>query len=228
MVLSANFQPYDNMVDTSESTWDSVKVDGCETIFYFGHPLKEYTENKIYLDIQEEYNNLGYKTLMAFDWALQNKEFDFISRINSSTYVNKKELIKYIQELPSENVFAGLKVAASKNNPEWLWGCNFTFSKDVIQKLVVNKNYLDKTLMEDVGISYLATKVGISFMQGKNCTIDKMPIGWRAMCYGSESFEFSNFEDIKKANGQFYFRCKQDYNREIDGFVMQELFKILK
>ncbi len=228
MVLSSNFQPYDKMVETSENTWDSINVDGCETVYYYGHPLKEYTENKIYLDIQETYNNLGYKTLMAFDWALQNKEFDYIARVNASTYVEKKELLNYVKDLKNENIFSGLEVAKSLESDHWIWGPAFIISKDVAQKLVDAKAYLDTNLMEDKGISFLANKLNIPYTQGRMCSIDKMENSWRCLCYGTESIEFTQFSELHKIKDQFFFRCKQDYDRNVDAFVMESLFNVLK
>lgn len=230
LVLSSQYMPYDKMVGTSLETWDSISVEGVETVFYFGNPIKDNTDKFIYFPIVEHYNSIGRKTLEAFEWALENKAFDFIARVNASTFVNKKELIKYIQTLPEEDVFAGLKVDASEYQQQWNWGVQFVFSKDVIQKLVDNKVHLDETLMEDVGISYLANRLKIPYTAGRNCTIDKMSGDkWRAMTYGvGESFEFSDWADIKKSEGQCFFRCKHDPDRDVDKFVMEKLFENLK
>lgn len=228
MVLSSQYMPYDKMVNTSLRTWDSIEVEGVETIFYFGLPKQDNVGEFIYFPIVEHYNSIGLKTLEAFEWALKNKEFDYIARVNSSTYVDKKELIKYIQTLQDKEVFAGLKVDASEYKETWMWGPALTFSKDVVQKLVDNKVHLDEALMEDMGLSYLANRLKIPYTQGRLCSIDKIDNGWRAMGYGSAGFEFTDFDDLKKLDNQFYYRCKQDYDRNQDEFVMNELYKVLK
>lgn len=220
--------PYDKMVGTSLETWNSIPVDGVETVFYFGNPIKDNTDKFIYFPIAEHYNSIGRKTLEAFEWALANKEFDFIARVNSSTYVDKVKLLAYIQTLPDKDLLAGLKVDASEYKDCWLWGPALTFSKDVVHKLVDNKVHLDETLMEDMGLSYLANKLKIPYTQGRLCTIDKINNGWRAMAYGSTGLEFTDFEDLKKIDNQFYYRCKQDYDRDQDAYIMNEIFKILK
>lgn len=228
LILSSQHRPYEQMVNTSLCTWDSIDVEGVETVFYFGHPVTENKGKFIYFPIHEGYNTIGIKTLEAFEWALRNKEFDYIARINSSIYLDKKELIKYIQTLPNENVFAGLKVEASEYKETWNWGPALTFSKDVVKKLVDNKVHLDESLMEDMGISYLANRLKIPYTQGRLCTIDKIDIGWRAMCYGSTGFEFTDFEDLKKLDNQFYYRVKCDWDRNQDAYLMNELYKVLK
>lgn len=228
LVLSSQEHPYKKMMATSLNTWDKIEVDGVESVFYCGMPVQENTDKIIYLPIHESYKVLGAKTLMAFEWALENKEFDYLARVNASTFVDKKELIKYIQTLPGDNVFAGLKVDASEYKEQWHWGPSLTFSKDVIQKLVDNKHYLDDTLMEDMAISYLANKLKIPYTQGRACTIDKTDNGWRLMAYGCTGFEFNDFEDLKKLDNQFYYRVKQDYDRDMDKYLMEKLFQVLK
>lgn len=229
LVLSSQDYPYKKMMSTSLNTWDKIEVEGVESVFYCGHPLQVNTSKIIYFDIPENYNNLGCKTLMAFDWALEHKGFDYIARVNASTFVNKKELIKHIQTLPDKNVFAGLQVAASETTPTWLWGPTFIFSKDVAKKLADNRKHVSRELMEDQGLSYLATTLGIPFTQGVACTIDKMGNGWRLMSYGlGDSFEFTDFEDMKKAKGHFFIRCKHDPDRDVDEYVMNELYKVLE
>ena len=227
LVLSANFPPYYKMRRTSERTWNSIKVEDVETVFYFGNPLPlPQEEGCLYLNIDEGYNNLGKKTLMAFEWALKNKEFDYIARVNSSTYVDKKELLNYVKGFPDDKVFAGLKVIAT---PPWMWGPAFIISKDKVRNLVGLKNHLDASLMEDMGISFLMNSLNCPYIQGKLVSIDKLSTGWQAICYGGgESFNFTDWEDIKKTKGQFFFRVKCDADRNIDEFVMNQLFKHLK
>jgi hypothetical protein len=71
--------------------------------------------------------------------------------------------------------------------------------------------------------------LGIPYMDGRGCSIDNMGDGWRCMMYGyGESFRFTNFEDIVKSKGQYFYRVKQDKDRNIDGQIMHELFKYLR
>lgn len=229
MVVSSQNEPYEQMWVTSRNTWDKDEVEGVETVFYFSEPVNKNTAKEIYFPLRECYHTMGEKTLMAFEWGLANREFDFIARINASTYVNKKELLKYIQTLPENNVFAGMVVDSNNGTPIWCWGPQWVISKDVVQSLVDNKNDLDKSLMEDVGISYLANKIGVQYTNGKAASIDKTDTGWRCIMYGGgDSFVFNEFEDIKKANGQFFYRVKQDGARWADKLLMENLYNILK
>lgn len=225
MVISSQQPPYDKMADTSQETWDSIEVDGVDAIFYFGSPVRPFTDKRIYLGYKEGYHVMSHKTVDAFWWALENKEFDYIARINSSTYVNKKSLLKYAQTLPEENVFNGLIVEGDAYH--WLWGPFFILSKDVVQKYVDNAHLIDHSVMDDMAISKLMHQLGVNPSCGIGCSIDRSGDKWRAICYGTESFEFSQFSDIIKAKDHWAFRVKQDLDRSQDEYIMRELFKNL-
>lgn len=212
------------MHQTSRETWDSVHIDGVETVFYFGEPIRENTDKEVYFPIKEGYNTMGHKLLAAFDWALKNREFDYIARVNSSCYVNKSELLRHVQDQPSNNLFAG---AIVKGEREWLWGGGqFLISKDVVEKVIANRARFNHRLIEDVALSHLVSDLGIEFTDGKSCSINRNGDKWRSIGYGYDSYEFTNFDEIRK-EGVFFYRVKQDLNRDQDEFVMRELFRVL-
>lgn len=226
LIISSQLEPYAKMIQTSLQTWDSINIEGVESIFYCGNPVKENTDKIIYFPLDESYATMGEKTLRAFEWALQNKEFDYIARVNSSCYVNKKELIKYIQNLPDKEVFAGIGV---DSEPKWMWGGGqYIISKDVIELFINNKGLWNHAIMDDVAISYLANELNTPYTNGRACSIDKNSKGWTCLCYGESSIEFIDFADMNKLDNQFFIRVKQDLNRNRDEFIMRELFKNLK
>lgn len=91
MVLSSMKPPYDKIYEAQKETWDSFMVDGVETHYYFG----------------DDYNMMHH----AFKLALKeiwDKDWDFIFRTNSSTYVRKDKLKQFIDTLnPLDNIFEG-------------------------------------------------------------------------------------------------------------------------
>ena len=44
--------------------------------------------------------DIGKKTLSAFDWVDKNLEYDFIFRTNTSSYVEVNNLVKYVENFP--------------------------------------------------------------------------------------------------------------------------------
>ncbi len=226
MVISSQYPPYDKMVDTSESTWGSVQVEGCDAFFYFGNPVKQNLGGRIYFDVNEGYHTMSLKTVEAFKWALATQDFQYLARVNSSTYVKKDSLLNYVQKLPDEKVFDGLVVDGPNS---FVWGPFFILSRDMVELIVAHEHLIDHSVMDDVGLSKLLMKdLGIQPSRGIGCSIDKNGDKWRAICYGTESFEFTDFADIIKAKDHWGFRCKQDLNRDQDEYIMRELFKHFK
>jgi hypothetical protein len=227
LVLSSDFHPYDKMIQTSLQTWDSIEVEGVETVFYCGQSSKPNNGKVIYMPVGNSLLDMGTKCLLAYEWALQSKEFDYVARVNASCYVDKNNLVKFIDDLPETNVFAGVETD-SQNGFRYQWGgASFIISKDVLQKIVDNKHLWRHQYMEDEASSLLVAELGIPFYEGKSGSIDKMPDGWRCISYGGESISFTDFNDLKRLNHHFY-RVKCDKDRSVDAFVMNELFNVLK
>jgi len=228
LAIGCNVRPWDKMFDTSLETWEAVKVEGMETSFYFGNPAKHHLK-AINFDLPETYANMGRKMLSAFEWVLKDKHFDYIARVNSSCYADKKQLIKHVQDLPDKNVLSGIKIDAGNQYPfEWLWGGGqFILSRDVVERIWNSRDLWRHDLMEDVALSHIALSLGIPFTDGKACAIDKTENGWRIIQYGGgESFEFTDFEKMKET-GQHFYRVKQDLDRSRDAYLMHELYKTL-
>lgn len=215
------------MIETSMRTWDSVEVGGVESVFCCGSSDKEDTDKIKYFDVGNGLFDIGKKTVASLEWALKNKEFDYIARTNASCYCDKKNLIKYVQALPETNVFASAPVTVGKDEEPWCWGgASFVISKDVVKGIVDNKTLWRNDLMEDMSMSYIVNKLKVPYTQGKSGSIDKTEDGWHCISYGGETISFKEFNEIKRLNHHFY-RVKCDGNRAQDEFVMRELFKVL-
>ena len=76
LAIGCSVPPWKVMRKTSAETWDSINVTGVETVFYYGNPVMPNTSTEIYFPVTESYYTMGEKMLLAFDWALKNKEFD--------------------------------------------------------------------------------------------------------------------------------------------------------
>ncbi len=227
LVLSSDFYPYNRLMETSMETWDSVDVEGVETIFYCAQSAKESTNKIIYLPVEHDLYNIGRKTLLSLEWALNNKEFDYIARPNANCYVRKQKLFDHVQGLPKSGVFTTLEVTSP---PVWGWGGGQAIiSRDVVEAIVNNKHAWNHMHMEDMAMSQLVLKLGYKFTPAIACSIDRLIGNWRCMSYGGpDSFEFTNFDEIVRAEDHFFFRTKQDYDREKDMEIMRELFKYLR
>lgn len=220
-VISCQQAPYGEMVETSLRTWDSVDVEGCETVYFFGNPQKQNTDKHVYFNIDESLFSMGFKDIEFFKWALKNREWDYLGRVNSSCWVHKQNLVDYCQTLPDKEVFAGLEVVPHG----WVWGGGmFLISRDVIQLIVDNKSQWNHNEMEDMAMSKLVSRLGIKFTPGRACSIDAKGAGWQVMVYGhGAGYDFNNWSEFKLLQGQFWYRVKQDNLRHLEAGIMQEL-----
>ena len=223
-VISCQEFPYGDMIGVSQNTWDSVHVDGCETLFYCGWPQKQNTDKIVYFNIQESLHSMGFKDLLFYDYALKNKEWDYMARVNSSCFVHKQNLVDYCQTLKEKEVFEGLNVVTD-GVIQFTWGGGqFLISRDVIEKIVANKGQWNHTEMEDMAMSKLVMRLGITPQAGRACSIDAKGSGWTCMVYGHGSgFDFAHMTEFKFPEGQYFFRIKQDNLRHLEAGIMHEL-----
>lgn len=227
LVLSHLSPPYANLMRVSRETWDSVDVEGVETVFYLGKVDFPVDSKVLITSAEDTFFNMGRKDLDAFQWALNNKEFDYIARVNSSCYVNKKMLLEYCQTLPTENMMSGVE-AEHPNGIKYLWGgTQYIISRDAIQKIVDHKESWNHEIMEDQAMCLVSKEAGIDWHKAtRSCSIDRGSNGWNLISYGNKSVSFREFSELKN-DEHVFFRIKQDNDRRKDLEIMRELFNNL-
>ena len=229
-VLSVRAAPYGQMIDTSKATWDSIEVPGVETIYYVGEPDSGITDRVLGTPVKEAYKTIGFKNLAAWKWMLENRDFDFMARVNASCFVHKARLYEHCLARPTSGLLVG-SIVQDPNRAPWMWGGHqFVMSRDVIQSLVDNPKVWNHAEIEDVALSHAAADLGIPFVQCQDaCAIDRLSeTDWRVISTNGNNFGFTDWRDASKLDDQVFFRVKRDGARHEDALVMNELFKNLK
>lgn len=229
-VLSSHRPPYAAMIDTSMHTWDAQPVEGTRTVFYCGAPVGGDTERVISFPVDEDYNTISRKNMLAYEWALR-LPWNYMARVNASCYVHKRRLLEHVQTLPDAGVMRGVVAAPTYHcgvTRPFMWGGGqFIMSRDVVAAMVENKELCRHDLMEDVAMSELAQECGFTIDgRGMFSSIDKQDAGtWMALAYNGavESFEFTDFAELSRLTDQFYIRVKHDPDRRVDAEVMRLL-----
>lgn len=219
---------YKALADTQMATWDSVEVEGVETIFYFANANGRTGSNVLCCATADGFFDMGRKTLAAFEYALANRKFDYIFRANASLYVHKPGLLRYIQTQPETNLALG--VGAPHNGNIFLWGPGYLLSRDVVQKVVDAKAGWDHLLMDDVALSMLLDTLGIPLdNRGSLCSVALGKNGYDLTYYGNGyagGAHFASLSEVRELQDQFAFRTKCDSDRTIDVKLMHELFAV--
>lgn len=226
-VLSSGEHPFPLLARTSLGTWDSVVVPGVETMF-FSNRVPEYPK-LVCLDVPESLMTMGRKCLLAYKWALENKQWDYMARVNASCYVRKAMLADYCQSLPGLNLFRGVMTGKADSPDAFMWGgAHYIMSRDVVKLFVDNADKWDHSTMEDVSMTRLARRLGIPLDgTGRAASINKKPDHWLCLCFNGKTggFEFRDFAEMKKLDDQHFIRVKQDGARHLDVHIMNELHK---
>jgi len=240
LVLSMNEDYYNDLANTSMETWDSVDIEGMDTVFYFGQPKasdQKWCNKKIfYTGGDEALTNIGFKNLKVFEAALHNPDWDFIIRANASTYVNKKLVAEYVQDKPTKGLYMGVGAPYTLDGKEfyYAWGPHYLLSRDVVELIVENKDKWNHGLMDDVALGKLMTDLGISLNnKGSMASIDinrnpDKPL-YSLISYNNNDTGGGNLTRLSDLNNFKLpmIRVKQDFNRNLDIELMKNIFKII-
>lgn len=238
LVLSTDKDWYGNLYRASRETWDSQEIEGVETVFYFARYCSlsvDPSDPKVLrTDSDDDFFSMGRKTLAAFEWALVNREFDYVFRANASLYIDKLGLAKYCQDWPEQNLALGVVAECGEFEGEkfpFMWGPGYMLSRDVVQKVVDNAALWNHRMMDDNAISYLLRTIGIPLdNRGSMASIALRNNGYEFTYYengaGGGAFMTDLADLPRRLPDQFAFRVKDDADRDNDVRLMKELHEV--
>ncbi len=230
LVLSALRDPWGSMLQVQRETWDKVEHPDTQTLYYCGKFTgvpPNWTDTFFSPNHGEELEDIAGRTIEAFEHSL-TLEWDFMARSHSSMYVHKRNLVDFIEQNEfGPNTFVGLTV---EGTDPFVWGGGgYIFSRDVIEQFVANKDQFDLSLMEDRGMSKLATELEIPWNGcGRMASVNELQNGeYFVMGYNGDSFNSRDWHDLAKIGDQYYVRVKQDMRRERDLEIFRQLHRYL-
>lgn len=206
LVLSSRNDIYPELRKMQQQTWDSVQVEGVETIYYIGGAggvgLERINDSsqELNLPCSDEYNMMHWK----FKQALLNVDYsdlDFVFKTNASSYINKKLLLQFAETLPKEKCNCGI------DGGHFASGCGVFFSKDCLEILV---NIIDDhpVASEDSLMSSYLNQRGIGVTKGAKRIDITHSQNW-----------------CEVENKCYHYRVKHDYDRTNDMMIMHKLFE---
>jgi len=191
------------MQKAQRETWDSVKVPGVSTVYYYGlNGAIYYKEDgeKLYCPCSEAYNMMHYRHKLATEYVM-DWDWDILFRTNASSYVDKKRLLEFAQSLPLEGCFV------SKGSGI-MSGAGFFLSRDLVKIANVGID-THPTPSEDMYIFTMLNRAGY-------------------ICGDSgDRVEFNHYSDSPEREC-YHYRCKSDTeDRTKDVKAFHKLFKQL-
>ncbi len=152
---------YENLKKIQKETWNNKNFNNHTTFYYsFNENVDKIlcNDTDIIIPGEEGLYNIGKKTLIAFEYILNNFDFDYIYRTNLSSYLNTKLLSKVIEETDPE--YFG--IIGKYNNISYGSGSGYAISKNLTEKVVQFKEQWNHYYIDDVSIGELLSKHGHS------------------------------------------------------------------
>lgn len=147
LCMSCNQERFINEEHIIRKTWGKDilegKYDNIELLFYRGDSDSTYLEKDV-LHLTSDDTLIGtyQKTIDCFKWLVENKEFDYIIRTNTSTYINVDAIQQFLSmEDIDENITCGPYLLINRTNDfiPFCPGFYLIFSKKTIELLINNK-----------------------------------------------------------------------------------------
>lgn len=162
----------------------------------------------IRVDLPELWSNITLKSLAAMKFALENYEFDFLLRVNSTCYLNLASLKHYMSKNPESTLYAG----PIANGKEFVSGWGILLSRESIEVLVNTYTRADQRYFDDEAVGKVLKRVNIS--------PQKLPF---IEIFSSQDLDQISNAEIRKTP---FFRMKFTQNgKRKDDVLMRELHR---
>jgi hypothetical protein len=100
----------------------------------------------------------GFRTLRALEWALENSDFKYLVRITSTCLINEPALIRFIETLPEERVYAGQVNDQLGPTELFMSGAALVLSRDVVANVIAHQNKYHFDVYEDVALGLIISE----------------------------------------------------------------------
>jgi hypothetical protein len=191
-----------------KSTWVKDFSIDSEVLFYKGGLETIRTGHDLLLNCSDTYSDMGIKTLKAFEWVDSNLSYDYIFRTNTSSYVNYKNLIRFLKKIHLEGTdYCGY--IGNYNGIEYVSGSGIILSEHAIKSIISYQSKLDINVVEDVAIGKLLKINKILPTKGKRKDIE-------------------SHKDIRNLESdEYHIRCRLDsfgYSRNLEKYLLNFIY----
>jgi hypothetical protein len=197
LVLGTRFRPYPMLIRAAEATWASVAVPDVEVIFYFGNGGPRESRGHLTLPVPDDFAHIGEKTIVCFEYLLENREFDLVFRTNCSSYVDLANLRSYAAEhARAQGFYAG--TSSTHDGVAFASGSGYFLSRDLVELVVHERDSWNHELLDDVALGLLLSNAG------------QFPVQ-------APRIDYATPRDVAEVDvSQFHFRCKTSSRARLD------------
>jgi hypothetical protein len=187
LVVSSNTYPAKRNSITQKKIFKLEGFDQSRTFWYKSGTKNELNDeqfllnyNDLLINTSDSSLNMGMKTIHAFEWLEDNITYDYVVRPTPSSYLNHKNLKKFITDnlTNQEYVYAG-KIQSTNNKQgekiDFVSGSTLILNRNTIKEIIKNKNLWDHSYWDDVALSLLMRELGITPQTGDRFDIEGNP-----------------------------------------------------
>jgi hypothetical protein len=178
-------------------------------------PIPGKSWKKIVTNIPTDRALINLNTVLAFRHVLENYEFDYLFRTNTSSYVDCSKLLEFLESQPSRGVYGGL-VGSIFSDIEFASGAGILLSKDVVEQACNSIIKYKHGYIDDVALG-----VALTGLDGGAIPILPLP---RIDAYTLDS---AASIDSQLIMNNFHFRCKSNSAEETIE-IMQYIHSVKK
>ena len=181
MVITSNTYPAARNTKAQKKIYRNLNSSRSFAVWYKGmeNQADNYSKlvnDNLFLNCSDDTRRMGEKTLLAFEWALKNVDFEYLIRPTPSSYVNLDYIHKLIDSnfFDTTNVYAGtVQTLSTKegNNLNFVSGSTLILNKSSIQKICDNKALWNHDLWDDVALAKLMEELNINYTNIKRFDI---------------------------------------------------------
>jgi hypothetical protein len=145
---------------------------------------------------------IGEKTLQAFKYLLENHDFDFIFRTNTSSYVDAARLLQRLHDMPKSGVYAGF-VGTALGKLKFASGAGILLSRDVVKRICDHASEWKHGLIDDVALADLISRFDspkVELIPLERLTLPSLAVAKEA--------------DADQITNSYHVRCKADSPEE--------------
>jgi hypothetical protein len=163
----------------------------------------------IQVNFPDIYLTIRWKFFAIFDYFISNTNHNFIFITTTNAYVRPYALMNLLKNIPHENIYTG---AYTWPGSTFISGANIILSRDVVQKLLANRNIFRPSIIDDVELSNVLNKLSIPH-------------------FGTPLVSIATKEELKsisndKLSENYHFRMKTSGNRILNEVSLMNLIHL--
>jgi hypothetical protein len=216
LVLSHTEWPYNMMEECIRDTWGKFKHPNVEIYYSHANGLEAIIEDDVIrAPYVENYSTIGYKTITAFEYFL-TKDFDYVFRPNSSSFVNFPRLLNFLESTPSEKYYSGSPIPFNAGGvteldkttgPKFCCsGCGYILSRDLVELIVNDKEEWEHRIIDDLALCKFLNDRGVQMIESPRIKAHYTKDG--------EIYSFENKLTINEILNQFHITTRTSEIRQ--------------